>query len=129
MKRLIFLAPTLLLMSFMSSAVYAQGEVVISITPPPQIKILSIGQLLSATIGLALIVAALTTFLYLIWGGFQWITSGGDKAQVDAAKNKIQAAILGLFIVFASWAFMLVLEQFFGIRVLSGGGIRIPTPF
>ncbi|MBI2611602.1 hypothetical protein HYW54_02530 [Candidatus Gottesmanbacteria bacterium] len=55
------------------------------------------------------------------------ITSGGDKAGIDAARNQIQAALLGLFIVFAAWAIMLIIQTFFGVTIL--GDIQIPTPF
>ena len=87
----------------------------------------NLGSLISSIVALILIVSALAAFLYLVMGGIRWITSGGDKAAVDSARNQIQAALLGLFIVFAAWAFMIVLEQFFGVSVLQG--IKIPTPF
>ena len=48
---------------------------------------------------MASIAAALAAFFYLILGGFQWITSGGDKAGTEAAREKITAAFIGLAIV------------------------------
>ena len=39
-----------------------------------------IGTLISNGINVAIAVAAIAAFAYLIWGGIQWITSGGDKA-------------------------------------------------
>ena len=89
--------------------------------------ITSPGNLISATVSVILIVAALAAFIYLIIGGFRWITSSGDKAGIDAARNQIQAALLGLFIVFGAWAFMLIIQAFFGVTIL--GNIQIPTPF
>ncbi len=85
------------------------------------------GALISATVAIVLIVAALAAFIYLVQGGLRWITSGGDKAGIDAARNQIQAALLGLFIVFAAWAIMLIIQTFFGVTIL--GNIQIPTPF
>ena len=101
----------------------------INVSPPTTgVRVITdAGKLLSSIVALILIVSALAAFIYLVMGGIRWITSGGDKAGVDAARNQIQAALLGLFIVFAAWAFMVVLEQFFGVSVLSG--IKIPTPF
>ncbi len=74
-----------------------------------------IGSFLSRIIGASLIIAAILSFLYLIWGGFQWITSGGDKTALEDARNRIVSAIVGLVIVAASWAiFQLVQQLIFG---------------
>lgn len=103
-------------------------EITISISKPPVIQITDIGKLIGAAVGLTFIVAALLAFLFLVLGGVQWIMSGGDKSAVESAQHRIQAALLGLFIVFASWAIMLVIEGFFGVKII-GGAIQIPKPF
>jgi hypothetical protein len=45
------------------------------------------------------------------------------------AQNRIIAAIVGLIIVFSTWAVMLLLESFLGIQIISGEGINIQLPF
>lgn len=85
----------------------------------------SFSKLLNSGIQLAMILAALLCFVFLIWGGIQWITSGGDKSNYEAARNRITAALVGLAIVAASWAIMSLMETFFGIKILSG--FEIPT--
>ena len=70
--------------------VYAQAT--INIPQPTNVKINNIGQLISALVGLLLIISALLAFFFLILGGIQWITSGGDKAGMEAARNKITHA-------------------------------------
>ena len=87
----------------------------INIAPPATIKILEIGPLISAVVGTMLIIAALLAFMYLILGGIQWITSGGDKTAMEAARNKITHAIVGLIIVGSSWAIMALVQNFLGI--------------
>ncbi len=99
-----------------NSPAYAQLDV-----PPPQgFKINSLGQFISNAIALALIVAGILVFVYLVWGGIQWITSGGDKAKTDEAKSRITAALVGLTIVATSYAVMKVVESFFGISIEDG---------
>src|SRR3989344_2599933 len=83
------------------------------------------GNLISAGVQVAIIVAALLTFAYLIWGGIQWITSGGDKAAYEAARGRITAALVGLAIVAAAWALMKLIGFFFGVDVL--GKITLPS--
>ena len=63
---------------------------------------------LSVTIGT--IVGAVLAFvgviflILMIYGGFLWMTAGGNEQQVDKAKNLITAAIIGLIIIFAAYA-------------------------
>jgi hypothetical protein len=106
--------------------VYAQAK--LQIDQPGNIKITELGQLISAGVGTLLIIAALLAFLYLILGGIQWITSGGDKAGMEAARNKITHAIVGLIIVGAAWAIMTLVQNFLGVTII-GGAVDLPKPF
>jgi len=82
--------------------------------------------LISSGMKLAIILAAIITFAFLIWGGIEWITSGGDKAKYEAARNRITAALVGLAIVAAAWAIMVLVGKFLGINILNTG-IVIPS--
>src|SRR3989338_1588627 len=57
---------------------------------------------------IGLIGAAVLCLLYLMWGAIDWIVSGGDKTALEAARNKMTHAALGLSIV----AIVLVLLNF-----------------
>jgi hypothetical protein len=103
--------------------VFAQG---INIAQPDLFKITSIGKLISAVVGTLLIISALLAFFYLIMGGIQWITSGGDKAGMEAARNKITHAIVGLVIVGAAWAVMMLVQSFLGVTLI--GNVTLPPP-
>jgi hypothetical protein len=96
--------------------VYAQESITIN---EPTAGVKDIGQLLSAGIQVAMIVAAILTFAYLVWGGIQWILSGGDKQQTQAARDRITMALVGLGIVAAAWALMKIIGYFFGIDVFQ----------
>lgn len=91
-------------------------------------KIDNLGKLISAAVGVMLILAALLAFIFLILGGIQWITSGGDKAGMEAARNKITHAIVGLIIVGAAWAIMMLVQSFLGVDII-GSTLTLPTPF
>jgi len=61
----------------------------------------------------------------LIFGGFKWLTSGGDKGAVQAAREHIIAAIIGLVIIFLSYFILNILLQFFlGVNL---GTFTFPT--
>lgn len=88
---------------------------------------LTIAGLIASLINGAILISALAVLLYLILGGFQWLTSGGDKGKTEQARNKITSALIGLLIVIASWAIFNLILQFFGINleeVASGIGLE-----
>ncbi len=110
----------------MIEKVFAQAT--INVPKPPQINITDFGKLISALVGTILIIAALLAFLYLILGGVRWITSGGDKAGMEEARNKITHAIVGLIVVGAAWAIMTLVQNFLGVQII-GGSVTLPNPY
>jgi succinate dehydrogenase/fumarate reductase cytochrome b subunit len=83
-----------------------------------------VGSLISSIVGVIFIFGFCLALLYLLLGGIQWITSGGDKAGLEGARNKITNAIIGLVILGASWAIFTLVGSFFGITLPN---IKIPT--
>ena len=106
--------------------VLAQADEPISLQPGGQFTQLNftIPSFIQAAIQLVFVVAAVIFFFVLVIGGVRWILSGGDKAQTEAARNQITAALVGLVIVFAAWAIVQLLSTFFGITIFEG--LNIP---
>jgi len=46
---------------------------------------------------------ALVAFLFLVWGGFQFLTAGGDEEKVKKWKTIIIQSLIGLFIIWIAW--------------------------
>ena len=125
MKKLIStLTASGVLLAISTQVVGAQTS--ITIPRPVNVPAVQIGNVISAVVGILLLVAAVLAFLYLILGGIQWITSGGDKSGMETARNRITAAVVGLIIVAAAWAVMLLIGQFIGFDILKGN-VPIPT--
>jgi hypothetical protein len=78
-----------------------------------------IGVLINSILSLVMVIVALLVFLYLIWGGFEWITSGGDKGKIDQARQKLVAAIVGAILVASSYAVLLLILNFLGFDNLN----------
>ena len=85
-----------------------------------------LGAFIGVLTSVVFIVAGLAAFFYLILGGFQYITSGGDKAGAQAARDRITYAILGLAIIAAAAAILGVAQAIFGIQII--GSIKWPGP-
>ncbi len=75
-----------------------------------------IGPLVKSLVDVALVISGILVFLYLVWGGIEWITSGGEKAHVENAQKRITASVIGLAIVAASWAIWLIVRTYFGLE-------------
>lgn len=71
-----------------------------------------------------MMIAAILALFFLVWGGFKWLSSGGDKAKIDAARQTIIAAILGLVLTFLTF---FVLSVVLGVFGLSFQDLSIPT--
>ena len=80
------------------------------------------GNLLSSILTGIMVLAAIMVLLYLIWGGIEWISSGGDKSKTEAARNKITNSVLGIIVLGASTAIFMLIQTFLGICVLSFTG-------
>jgi len=100
----------------------------ITIGQPSNVRIGDLGMLISALVGTLLILSAILAFFFLILGGISWITSGGDKAKMEEARNKITHAIVGLIIVGAAWAVMTLVQNFLGFTII-GGTVTLPPAF
>lgn len=74
-----------------------------------------IGNILSIVMTLAL----LFLLFYLIWGGFEWLTSGGDSSKLEKARNRMLHAIVGILILSGTLALFMFVEYLLGIDVIT----------
>ena len=75
--------------------------------------------LLPRLVTLGFIAGVLIFFFMLVMGAIQWISSGGDKQGLEAARGRITNALVGLIILFAAFAIVKLIESFFGISILT----------
>ena len=127
MKNKLAKVGTVLGLFLMNTSVAFAGASVNIDVPTPTHSVISVGELIGKTVGAAIIIAAILAFMYLVWGGIEWISSGGDKAGMESARNKITAAFVGLVIVVAAFAVMKLVGTFFGFDItnLSFPGLTV----
>lgn len=120
MKKLAFL--TSAVMSLLTPvAAFAQS---INVTAPSQ-GFKNLGDFISKTLQVSFAVGILVVMAMLIWGAFDWITSGGDKDNVAKARNRIISALIGLAVLAITYALARVAAQFLGLNIES---LAIPSP-
>lgn len=116
----------MILMGVVYAALEGPGEQVVINQPSILPDNLTFESFLSGMISLVIILAFIASFFFLLWGGIQWITSGGDEAALGAARNRIMHAVIGLVIVVAVWALFQLVEKFLGVTVFGPGGFTVP---
>lgn len=74
--------------------------------------------LLPKIVGIAFLLGALVFVAMLIVGAISWISSGGDKASLETARGRISSALIGIVVLFATFAIIKLIEQFFHVDIL-----------
>lgn len=74
-----------------------------------------IESLVSNIVSMVFIVSGIVFFVFLVWGGFDILTSGGDKTRLADGQKRLTSALIGLAIVSTSYAIYKVVLIFFGI--------------
>lgn len=68
-------------------------------------------------VDVAIIVSGIALLVYLVWGGVEWLVSGGDKTKIQSAQSRISNAVIGVAFIAVSYAIWLLALTFFGIDV------------
>lgn len=106
-------------------AVPAQPNINLETALTGKLPVFTVAAFISFIIKLLLLVAFIVAFIFLVIGGIRWITAGGDPKGVEAARNTVTAALIGLVIVLSAFALIKLIEFFFNITIISGP-IEIP---
>lgn len=86
----------------------------------PAFNNMGLGYLVGKLIPVILIFAGFLLLLYLLYGGFALITSGGDPKGLQAGRNKILFALVGFIIIFVAYWLVEIAGLVLGIPSFSG---------
>lgn len=75
--------------------------------------------LISTVIGVMTVIAGIWFIFTLFIGAIGWITSGGDKGAVEAAKKRISSGLTGLVIVVIAVFIVSLVGQILGFDILG----------
>lgn len=77
------------------------------------------GNIIAIIVKVFLIAGSLFFVFVFIIGAIRWISSGGDKAQIESARSTILNAVVGLIILFSLFAIVGVVDRLFGFNILK----------
>jgi len=72
----------------------------------------------SAIVGFMTVAAGIWFLFELLFGGYEWISAGGDAKKLQAARERLTHGFMGLIIIIGAWSLLAVTGQFFGYDIL-----------
>ncbi len=55
-------------------------------------------------------ISGFSAFFMLVWGGFDWISSGLNPDRIGEAKDKINSAVIGLIIILSAYLILRIIN-------------------
>jgi hypothetical protein len=77
-----------------------------------------LGPLIVLVIEVMMVVGIILSLIYLVYGGLFWITSKGDKEQLDKARRIIVYSIIGLIVMSIALVLVSVFTAAIGVDTL-----------
>ncbi|HSW96995.1 MAG TPA: hypothetical protein VLF89_04160 [Candidatus Saccharimonadales bacterium] len=68
--------------------------------------------ILQTVITVLFLIAIVMALFYLIYGGFQWMTSGGDQEKLGGARQTMLYAVIGMVVVALSFTVINLIDTF-----------------
>lgn len=78
----------------------------------------NIGDIISSLLTYLFPIAGIVLLLYLLYGGYKYMLSGGDQKAIEEGKNIITNAVVGFIIIFVAFWIMQALGLILGIEAL-----------
>ncbi|NOY14753.1 MAG: hypothetical protein GXP43_00875 [bacterium] len=73
--------------------------------------------IIARVLQIATTLAGLLVFVYLLYGGFLWLTAGDEEQKVTQARNTITYAVVGLLILVGSLIIIKAIEMITGVQL------------
>ena len=61
-------------------------------------------------------IAGILVLIYLIWGGFEYMTAMGDPKKAQSGRTRITQAVIGFFIIFTAYWITQLVAFLFGLK-------------
>ncbi|MCX7881107.1 MAG: pilin [Patescibacteria group bacterium] len=87
---------------------------------PLDSSINTLGDLINRLMQFIIPLAGIILFLVIIWGGYDFLMSGGNQDKIKSGKSKITAGLVGFILLSLAYFITKIIAKIFG---LEGGGI------
>lgn len=102
--------PTIITSQGPQPTIEFQGPLPTSTVNAGRLRFESLGDIITIALQYLFPIAGLLLFLFLVFGGFQLLTSSGDPKKVEAGRNRITYAVMGFVLLVASYWIVKIVE-------------------
>lgn len=88
-------------------------------SPKSAQSVSALSTFLSTFLGFMTTLAGIVFMVYFIVAALSWITAGGEKGKIEAAKQQMTNAAIGLVIVIASYSIVGIVGGVLGLDILN----------
>ena len=94
------------------------GNILTKYSDPKLAGATAIVDTVSSIIGIMTAAASIWFLLQVLFGGYEWMSAGGDTKKIENARSRITNSFIGIIIVVGSWSLLAVTGQFLGFDTL-----------
>ena len=83
--------------------------------------------IVARSLQLAVALGGLIVFIFILYGGFLWVTAGADEQKISQAQKTITYAIVGLVLMISSILILKAIEAITGVQLTTFKIFVFPT--
>jgi len=84
-----------------------------------------LGEILTGLLRIGFFAGGFFFLIQIILGGIAWINAGGDPKAMQAARDRITNAMIGIVIVASAFAITVIVTTILGINIFGPFGLTI----
>lgn len=84
---------------------------------PLSSKFTNIASVVNNAVPVLFAISGIALFIYLVWGGFDYLTSLGEPKKAESGKNRITAAVVGFILLFSAFWILQLVDFVFGFKI------------
>lgn len=89
---------------------------------------INFAQIIASFLRIIFIIGGIALLFMIIWAAIQWLTSGGDPKNVEAAQKRLTNSIIGFVLLAMASVIVTAIGFIFNIDFLKDFIITWPTP-
>lgn len=97
--------------------VISAGPTPLEIIGPLDERFTDLASVINAALPYIYAIAGIILFVFIVWGGFDYLTAMGNPKKAEAGKNKITYALIGFFMIFAAFWISQIISYIFKLNI------------